>query len=385
MIVAWLNKREWKNPGPIVNMAVQHAHALASLGHETHLFLSAAEADSDLALDLRDFYGLDPLDALHVHRFERWKIGQSKLAITVFLRAYRAIQKLAQRDELAVVTRDASFLPLLAWLRRRLSIKGFYEAHDFYAAHFWRTERVKISYRRQGWLERTFLPKIDGLICLTQAQQELYRKVLPQVRSCALPLGTTLFPEGDAEERRKQRTLIYTGRLTSEKGIKILFQALPKLAQNNIRVAFFGGWEDQIATARVRLQKRGVEEWVNFLEFQPPAQFHRALQATGSVGIAMLQDNFYNQYLTCPVKVLDYLSHGLPIIGSDLPSVREVGAEAGFYLPSDDSAGLVQTATALLDDPEKYRRATELSRARASELSWRNRATRIVEFVHDAA
>jgi glycosyltransferase involved in cell wall biosynthesis len=179
--------------------------------------------------------------------------------------------------------------------------------------------------------------------------------------------------------------LIYTGRLTSVKGTKVLFQALPKLAQNNIRVAFFGGWDDQIATARVRVQKRGVEEWVNFVEFQPPAQFHRALQATGSIGIAMLQDNFYNQYLTCPVKLLDYLSHGLPIIGSDLPSVREVGAEAGFYLPSHDSAGLVQTATALLDDPEKYRRATELSRARASELSWRNRATQIVEFVHATA
>jgi glycosyltransferase involved in cell wall biosynthesis len=384
MIFAWLNKREWKNPGPIANMAVQNAHALASLGCETHLFLSAGDPDSNVAEDLRDFYGLDPLDGLHVHRFERWKIGQSKLAITVFLRAYRAIQELARRNKVAVVTRDATFLPLLAWLRQRLSIKGFYEAHDFYAAHFWRTGPIKISYRRQGWLERMFLPKIDGLICLTAAQQELYGKVLPRVCSCAIPLGTSEFPETDPEERRKQRTLIYIGRLTSEKGTKILFRALPKLAQNNVRVCFFGGWPDQIATARARLQKRGLEKWVDFVEFRPPAEFHCALQTTGSIGIAMLQENFYNRYLTCPVKALDYLSHGLPVIGSDLPSVREVAGEAGVYLAPDDSAGLVKAATALLDNPESYRRATEHARASARELSWQNRAVRIVEFVRES-
>jgi len=381
MIFAWLNKRAWKHPGPIVNMAVENAHALASLGYETHLFLSASDPASNAEEDLREFYGLDPAETLHIQRFQRWKIGRSKLALAVFLRAYRAIQQLARRDEVAVVTRDATFLPLLALLKRRLPVKGFYEAHDFYPAHFWRTDRVKISYRRQGWLERKFLPKIGGVICLTQAQQDLYRKVLPQVRSCALPLGTTLFQETDPEERRKQRTLIYTGRLTSEKGTKALFKALPKLAENNIRVSLFGGWQSQIATARARLQKRGLDKWVDFIEFRPPAEFHRALQTRGSIGVALLQDNFYNRYLTCPVKALDYLSHGLPIIGSDLPSVHEVAAEAGAYLPPDDTAGLVQTAAALLDNAEDYHRATELSRGRAHELSWQMRARQIVEFV----
>ena len=382
MIFAWLNKRDWKHPGPIMNMAVQNAHALASLGYETHLFVSAGDADSDVKNDLRDFYGLDPLPGLQVHCLKRWKVGRSKLAMAVFLQTYRAIRQLARRDQVTVVTRDASFLPLLAWLRHRLPIKGLYEAHDFYSDNSWRTDRIKIAYRRQGWLERTFLPRIDGVICLTQAQQELYRKVLPEVRSCAISLGTTPFSESDPEERRRQRTLVYTGRLTSEKGIKIIFKAAPGLARNNIRVAFFGGWEAQIALARGRLQKQGLEGWVDFVEFRPPVEFHRALQATGSIGLALLQDSFYNRYLTCPVKALDYLSHGLPVIGSDLPSVREVAGSAGFYLAPDDDAGLVQTATALLDDAENYRRATELSRARARELRWKNRAAQIARFVH---
>jgi len=383
MIFAWLNKREWKHPGPIVNMAVHNAHALAGLGYETHLFLSAGDADSDDKEELREFYGLDPIEELQIHRLERWTIGRSKLAMAVFLGAFRAIGELARRDQVVVVTRDATFLPLLAWLRRRLPIKGLYEAHDFYPAHFWRTDPVKISYRRQGWLERIFLPKLDGVICLTRAQQELYKKTLPRVRSCALPLGTTLFPETDPEKRRRQRTLVYTGRMTSEKGTKILFKAIGQMARNNIRVAFFGGWQDQIAREHDRLRARGLEGSVEFIEFRAPAEFHRDLQARGSIGVALLQDNFYNRFLTCPVKALDYLSHGLPIIGSDLPSVHEVAAEAAFYLAPDDAAGLVQTARALLDNGDDYRRATERSRARARELSWQNRARRIVDFVSE--
>jgi hypothetical protein len=39
VIFVWVNKREWRHPGPIVNIAVRNAHCLTSLGFETHLCL----------------------------------------------------------------------------------------------------------------------------------------------------------------------------------------------------------------------------------------------------------------------------------------------------------------------------------------------------------
>jgi glycosyltransferase involved in cell wall biosynthesis len=382
VIFAWLNKRDWKRPGPIVTMAVQNAHALATLGHETHLFVGASEGRSNVEDDLRGFYGLEPVETLQVHRFERWSIGHSRLALPIFLRTSRAIRQLAQRGPVAVITRDATFLPLLARLRRRFKVRGFYEAHDFYADLSWRTDRVKLGDRRQGWLERTYLPKLDGLICLTTAQRDLYAKVLPQVRSRAISLGTSNFPEPDVEERRRRRTLVYVGRLSSDKGMKVMLKALPSLADNNIRLACFGGWDPHIAQLQERLKKRGLEKWVEFVPFRAPVEFQRRLSETASLGLALLQDGFYNRYLTCPVKVLDYLSHALPIIGSDLPSVHEAAGNAAAYVTPDDSADLVRQVTQLLDDSDAYRRATSLSRARARELSWPNRAAAIVRFVH---
>lgn len=381
MILAWLNKRDWKRPGPIVTMAVQNAHALAKLGHETHLFVGAGEVASGIENDLRGFYGLEPVEALQVHRFERWRIGRSRLAWPIYLRTSRAIRQLAERGPVAVITRDATFLPLLARLRRRFKVRAFYEAHDFYADLSWRTDGVKLGDRRQGWLERTFLPKLDGLICLTSDQRDLYAKVLPQVRSCAIPLGTTEFPEGDIGQRRRRRTLAYVGRLSSDKGLKVMLKALPQLAANDIRIACFGGWEPHIAQLKERLKTRGLEQWVQFAPFRAPTEFERELGETASIGLALLKDNFYNRHLTCPVKVLDYLSHALPIVGSDLPSVHEAAGNAAAYIKPDDSAELVRQVTKLLDDSGAYQRATILSRARARELSWPNRAAAIVRFV----
>ena len=384
MIFAWLNKRDWKRPGPIVTMAVQNAHSLANLGHETHLFVGAGEVASNIESDLREFYGLEPVETLQVHRFERWRIGHSRLALPIYLRTSRAIRQLAQRGPIAVITRDATFLPLLARLRRRFKVRAFYEAHDLYADLSWRTDRVKLGDRRQGWLERTFLPKLDGLICLTSAQQGLYAKVLPQVRSCAIPLGTNDFFAADVELRRGRRTLAYVGRLSSDKGLKVMLKALPQFAANNIRLACFGGWEPHIAQLQERLKARGLEQWVEFAPFRAPVEFQRRLGETSSIGLALLQDGFYNRYLTCPVKVLDYLSHALPIIGSDLPSVHETAGNAAAYIKPDDSAELVRLVTKLLDDANAYQRATSLSRARARELSWPNRAAAIVRFVEES-
>jgi glycosyltransferase involved in cell wall biosynthesis len=381
MIFVWLNKRPWKHPGPIVNMAVRNAHSLAALGHETHLCVSAGkDVVANVKTDLRGFYGVNPLPTLHVHRISRWRIGTSELSMSAFFSAFRRARRLAKRDRTVVVTREATFLPLLAWLCSNRRIQGFYEAHDFFPDLSWRTDRIKIGDRRQSWLERTFLPRISGLICITQAQQELYRRALPKVRSCALPLGTELLPAADSERRRQMRTLVYVGHLHASKGVKMLLGAVRELARHGIRVAFWGGSEPQIVRMREQLVREGLADAAQFAGFRAPQELHRALAEEASVGIVALQDTFYNRYLTCPVKALDYLSHGLPVIGSDLPSVREVVNGAGRFIAPDDAEGLARTAVELLDDARSYHEAAQASHARAASLLWSERAKRIVEF-----
>ncbi len=82
-----------------------------------------------------------------------------------------------------------------------------------------------------------------------------------------------------------------------------------------------------------------------------------------------------------PAKALDYLSHGLPVIASDLPSNRSVLGEAALYIPPADTAALRATLLALLDDPAAYRQRSALAWARGQELSSTERARGLIAWL----
>src|SRR5258708_23551659 len=70
MIFLWANKRDWRHPGPIVNVGLRNAYHLAAAGFETHLCLGAGP-DSETNEDLKTFYRLAPIPSLHIHRITR--------------------------------------------------------------------------------------------------------------------------------------------------------------------------------------------------------------------------------------------------------------------------------------------------------------------------
>ena len=380
MIIVWINKRDWKTPGPIVNVAVHNTASFAELGYETHLCIGAGP-ESDTDEDLTRFYGLSLQNKLKIHRVDRWRLGSSSYSLSVFNYAYHLIRILSRRDHVAVFTRESGFLAPLAWLGRHPRIHGFYELHDFYADLSWMSEKESGCYREKIY-EHLFLPRIQGLICITRAQQKLYRKVFPFIPSCAFPLGTEPVPPvHSADQRRKRRTLMYVGRMHPGKGLDFLLRTANRLSKEGVQTLFWGGKDTKINKLQEKAKSYGAKGSVRFVPFQPPEAMHQALEEKASLGVVMLEDTYYNRYLTCPVKALDYLSHGLPIIGSDLPSVHEVLEEAGTYVSSGDETGFIEAVLGLLDDPEAYERMSDQTRRQAARITWRKRAESIMSFV----
>lgn len=382
MKVIWLNKRNWRHPGPIVNMALHNAHSFASIGTECHFVVGAGrEAASDTNLDLTQFYGLEPHPRLHIHRVRLARRGQkSTSSVTVFAKAYQLACRLAHSDQVAIFCRDSSFLPLLAWLCRNPRILGFYELHDYYADHAWRNGAVLFGHWREWTLERIFLPRISGLVCITSDQQRFYQKHFPRLPSVVRSLGTKPFPAAEPEIKRLARTVFYVGHMNQAKGASFLLDAAVELARRGIRTEFWGGYERNVAQIRACAVRAGVESMIRAEAFRPPADLHRALAKRGGIGVVMLEDTFYNRHLTCPVKALDYLSHGMPAIGTPLTSVREVLGAAGCYVPEGDMAGFVKKVAEMFDDPVAYANACAASRARAAELTWQKRAQTLLGF-----
>jgi glycosyltransferase involved in cell wall biosynthesis len=390
MKVLWVLKRNWKHPGPIVNVALRNAHSFARAGAETHLCLGAGEP-SDTDSEIATFYGLPPHTRLRIHRVRRWPVFGGDSSISIFLHAVRLARAwLATGEEVIVLTRETAFLPYLAMLRTlaRGRLRGYYEAHDLYADLAWRRGdglRTGTQEYRQWALERVFLPRIDGLVCITREQQRLYRDVFPGVQSCAAPLGTEVSDEAFSilpEERRQWRRLVYVGHLHGKKGVKMIWKSAERLAAARVRIAFRGGHESQAIAMRERADKLGIADWIEAVPFQPPEALRRALANEASLGVALLQPTFYNANLTCPVKALDYLGHGIPSVATDLPSTREVLGDDGaaIYLRDDNTDAFVNSVLSLLDDPARYASAVTAAQKRARELTWDLRAQRLLTF-----
>jgi glycosyltransferase involved in cell wall biosynthesis len=393
VIFVWVNKREWCHPGPIVNMAVRNAHSFALAGAQTHLCLGAG-SPSDTAGDLSEFYDVAPTETLQIHRISRTtalSLGRHTSSGPIFRAAVRLVAGLLRSNpeqKIVIISREGSFLPHLWWLRRRFGprIQTLYEAHDLYADLSWRrneNQKIKTQDLRQKWLELFFLPTLQGLICITEAQRQLYQRLFPRVPSLAVPLGTNP-PQTDltTESRRKLRRAVYVGRLSRGKGLDLLLRAAPRLREKQIRLAFWGGNAEQMSSLLARAAALGLRGWVEGASTRSPRDLQSALAGQATVGLVPLADNFYNRFLTCPVKALDYLSQGLPVVASDLESTREVlGADgAGSFFPSSNDTALAESIIDLVDQPDRYARAVCAAARRGEELSWRHRAEKIISW-----
>lgn len=379
MHVVWVNKGKWRSSGPIVNVGVHNAHSFASIGVKSDFFVSAG-SNTKTSQDLTDFYSLDAPTDFNIHRIQRAKSWGIDESAPIYREARQHILQLAQKGPVAVFTRESGFLMSLAKLSRHRNIRGFYELHDLYADLSYHQRSVPFSFHRRKWLEKLLLPRVSGLVCITRDQEKIYQGLFPKTPTIYAPLGTKPFPETDAETKRRARTVFYVGHMHGMKGVAFLRKAALALAQAGIRTEFWGGGEKDARPIVEAARQAGLQDWISAVPFQPPAKMHEALAERASLGVVMLADTFYNRHLTCPVKALDYLSHGIPALGTDIPSVRDVLADVGHYIAEDDTDAFVAKAVALLDDPAAYARAAAESRARCAEITWQKRAEALCQF-----
>jgi glycosyltransferase involved in cell wall biosynthesis len=380
MTIVWINKRVWKHPGPIVNMSLRNAHSFANLGLSSHLFVGQGGQDEEAGEDLRNFYGLEPLPNFTVHRIPRRPVLLGNASASISRAGVAFVEKQARQEPVALFTREASLLPQMAWISRNRRIRTFYELHDFYADLSWRPHRPRLRELREKWLERLFLPCISGLVCITRGMEKRYQGLFPGHATIALPLGTEPRPPTDIEARRRARTLFYVGHMHGAKGVSFMEQAAVELAGHGVRTEFWGGYEKDALRIRRSAEQKGLQSMIHAVSFRPPSELNAALAARGSLGVVMLADTYYNRHLTCPVKALDYLSHGIPALGTDIPSVREVLDDSGHYVAEGDTTGFVRAALGLLDDPGAYAEAVSRARQRAARITWQERAGALVRF-----
>ncbi|MFI7150359.1 glycosyltransferase [Nonomuraea sp. NPDC050022] len=173
--------------------------------------------------------------------------------------------------------------------------------------------------------------------------------------------------------------LIYVGALQRWQGVDVLMRAFARLADlTELRLVVCSSVPERRAKPLQRLADRlGVAERIVW-RFTLPHDEVAGWLAGAAVSAAPLTACPRNLDQGCaPLKILESMAAGTPVVASDLPAVREILGEDGRLVAPDRPAELARAIRILLEYPEQARVMAE--RARSRVPSWADSRARLAE------
>lgn len=246
----------------------------------------------------------------------------------------------------------------------------------------------------------SILTKTKGIVCVTnQMKQDLVSRGFPGENAivCAdavdLKQFTSSLTAKDAKVETgldvSKRYVAFVGNFQTkgkEKGIpelilamKPLFEAIP-----DVGLLLVGDADGNGKRYLSFAEAHGIEaSKLKIVDRQPVSELKIWLRAAEVLAMPHPNSEFFARYVS-PLKMFEYMASGRPIIGSNLPSIREVlehDVSALLVSPGDVRA-LTQAIQLVLEDSRLgYRLALQAS-AKVRQLTWTARAAQIIEFIH---
>jgi glycosyltransferase involved in cell wall biosynthesis len=371
MKIIYVHTEPWISNSPGVTFITYNALGIAQNRVETHLIV-VNNSNEETDVLLQRIFDIARPSYLSIHRLDalsHWSFYRQAISI---------IERLLD-DHTTIITRAISFLPHLLWFRRTHRCKILYESHDFYWDLRQRPDIKKKRRWKHSLYERHFIPRTDGLICLQKTQKNLYHCYLPEdFPIVVLRTGIHRLQASDIPSR--QNILAYIGSLDPHKGIDNIFKFARHLPHEYTIHILGGKTEAELEAFQSRLSQEGLEEKICISGWLPKSELHSSL-AKVKWGLIPLHDTFFNTYLTSPLKLFDFYAHGIPVLVSDLPTLRELveHGKTGFFVDWTDEASIVR---ALQTSEQEYATmvAHILQRAQ-DDLLWKQRGRHLLEFV----
>jgi glycosyltransferase involved in cell wall biosynthesis len=85
---------------------------------------------------------------------------------------------------------------------------------------------------------------------------------------------------------------------------------------------------------------------------------------------------------TSPMKLFEYMASGVPVVASDLPSIREILSENNsvLFIP-DDANSLADAIKKILGNPALADKISKQALSDVQKYTWNNRAKEIISFI----
>ena len=272
-----------------------------------------------------------------------------------------AYRRLLRSDRNAILFRDAGFLPRAIRLRRR-GLRVFFESHE---------------YRGDDRRVRRWLPEVHGVFCTSRPQAEHYRSQFPGLE-VDVALSGTRFPRPN-DRHGFTRRLGYFGSIHPHYPLDVVMEGLARCRTKDVRLLVVGARdESQREQIERTAAKLGLTGRVEVHGWMLPAEVEEQ-RARVDVGVIPLARGFARQAHT-PFKLVECLSTSLPTIATRSEVVTAYITDGREGLLVD---GTAESWAAAIDrmysDFDAYRAMAGQALARARELTWTQRAVRMLE------
>jgi len=281
---------------------------------------------------------------------------------------------LAARSAQIVVIRERRHRLAAHVVRRLVGARVVSELHE---AAFPRHRRAGSRRRFQR-----FLDGLDGLVLTNGSQRDHLLQL-----GFALPRQTTVLPNGVDYARfaaarpggdTAPRILTYTGQFTPWKNCELLFAALAEL-DDSFRLRIAGGKASGDSAAYVAdlARRHGVGERVDYLGFVHPRELVGRVIDGSSALLLPLGENDIARHATSPMKLIEYLATGLPVVAVGHPSVVALAGRDIVHLSTSaprDFAAAIRAATT--ESAASRAQRSEKARSLARSFDHRERASR---------
>lgn len=358
-----------RRPIPSVNahsvQIVKMSEAFGKLGHE--VLLLAHRGDDD-ARHVYGRYGVDRAFSIESYP-KRSKKLLPKWRFGAFLLRHPRV-----RAADLFFGRDIFSLTVAAQLGKPV----IFEAHAIPA-------KGSLPWRL---LSRLFASKnFSHLVCVTSTLAETYRKSF----KCLAGKTIVVVPNGAAEFRpgpepadwpgRQGATQIgFVGRPFAGKGIELMATAAGRMPECDFHIV-------GACKADVDWIAGGFPANLHFHGYQPHSTLG-GYQRRFDIAVAPYCEQVMNSSdresaaITSPLKLLEYMAAGLPVIVSDLPGVRDIlsGDDIAAIVPPGDVDALVSALRLLAGDPDLRRKlGTAARESYLARHTLEARARRVLE------
>lgn len=225
----------------------------------------------------------------------------------------------------------------------------------------------------------------DGIIALHKPMKdEIIRETgVPEERIRVIPNGVALAPESfeGLQQNRDANTILYVGRLSSEKCVDVLLRAFAKTRTGGARLRIVGDtpvWREKLEALAAELN---IKDRVKFTG----AMTHEGVLAEmRRAGIFVLPSASEG----LPFVILEALSRGAAVIATRIPGNEAVIRESlgeGLLFPCGDESLLSAHLDNLLSDSSLRLRLAKGGHERVRDFFWDTIIARDIAFIEEVA